>query len=742
MINRLPVRLIPFFLVLIAIVIRIHEPRLLTEVRLKVFDTYQRINPRPYLESPVRIVDIDDESLARLGQWPWPRTQIAELIRRLFDAGAAVVAFDAVFAEPDRTSPEHVIPLWQSASPEDASAIAPVASALPSHDVFLADQIRTYPVVLGFATANKQNDQHPLLKSEFQYVGKNPMHFLPSFRGGGAVRNLAPLEEAAAGIGCISTLPDSDGTFRRIPAMVRLHDRIYPSLVAETLRVYSRAPGFLIRYTGDSGKRDIFQNAGIISLAIDDWKIPTDERGRIWLYDSGHVPGRFIPAWKLMLENWEGILKGKLIYVGTSAEGLKDLRVTPLNPAGAGVEIHAQLTEQILQGKFLSRPAWTGAAEFAYMLLLFFFLLWVMKNRGVMWGALLGILGVLGGFHLAWQAFTQYRILIDPLLPSVSCLAIYLIMSLIHYLRNEAEKNRIRTAFGRYISPVMVSRLVKHPELLKLGGETKDLSLLFSDIRGFATLSEHFSAQELTAFMNRFMTPMTEIILSINGTIDKYIGDSIMAFWNAPLDDPNHARHACDAALAMRSHLVGWNQSLHQECAAQNRPFMPVHIGIGINTGPCCVGNLGSEQRFDYSVMGDAVNVASRLEGLTKTFGTDIIIGEHTAQSVGDYAVLELDLIRVKGKHIPERIYALIGGSEVKNSKLFRDLVLQNQAMLAAYRSRDFETALRLVEECRGLDTPQFRLQQFYLLYAARIGKFFAEPPPPDWDGITDALTK
>jgi adenylate cyclase len=259
----------------------------------------------------------------------------------------------------------------------------------------------------------------------------------------------------------------------------------------------------------------------------------------------------------------------------------------------------------------------------------------------------------------SWYAFTQWHLLLDPAFPSIVVLLIYLVSSFFNFLRTETERGQIRSAFSRYLSPHFVTKLTKDPKKLKLGGEIKIMSFLFTDIRNFTSIAETMTAEELTRFMNSFMTPMTEIILKHNGTIDKYIGDCIMAFWNAPIEDKNHARNACEAGLEMLEFLKGWNLSLEQEAAAQGKPFRQVHIGIGINTGEACVGNMGSEYRFDYTVLGDEVNLASRLEGLTKQYSVSMLLGQNTAELVPDLGPRELDTIQVRGKTRPTKIYSL-----------------------------------------------------------------------------------
>jgi adenylate cyclase len=720
--------------------LRIAAPRPIVTLQLAAFDTLQRLQPRIYEPVPVRIVDLDDETLARFGQWPWPRTQLAELTRTLAELGAASIAFDIVFAEPDRTSPSVVLSLWPA-----SSVLEPLraqVTALPSHDALFAQTIAdTRTVVTGFALTSGTASRLPAVKAGFAFSGESPQAMLGDFSG--AVVNLAELESDAAGNGHFNPLPDPDGVIRRVPLLLRMGETLYPALVAEALRVAQGATTYIVKSSGGSGEANFGAKTGMTHLKIGSVILPTDGNGRVWLYDTGYVPERFIPAWRVL----EGRVaapevEGALLFIGTSATGLKDIRATPLNPVAAGVEIHAQLAEQALLQKFLHRPDWATGAEVLLLALLGLALILLLPRVGAVWCAALAVGSALLVLWGSWHAYVAYRWLLDPVAPSLAVLLLYLVSSFVHFLDTESERRQVRQAFGRYLSPELVERLARDPSRLTLGGEMRRMTILFADIRGFTTIAERLTAERLTAFMNRFLTPMTDIILTHRGFIDKYIGDCIMAFWNAPLDDAEPDRHACEAALRMRSHLVVFNQQLRAEAKAQGEPFLPVHIGIGINTGECCVGNMGSEQRFDYSVLGDPVNVASRLEALSKTYGTDIVIGEETRRGAPELAALELDLITVKGKTKPATVHGLLGDAQFGHSAEFCALAPVHNRMLAAYRAQRWDEAQGLIEACVKRDTPKTRLRTFYALYTQRMMMYRAHPPGADWDGVFVAGSK
>ena len=728
--------IIPFLVLGLVLVLRVYDPPLVEAARLKVFDLYQQLRPRAYEPTPVRIIDIDDESLEKIGQWPWPRTYVAELLARVFNMGAAVVALDAVFAEPDRTSPANVLPLWP-ATPE-VEELRKRADTLPDHDAILAEVIAQANVVLGFVFTSQAGGRAPAVKWGHAYGGDDPLPWPFSYAG--TVTNLPEIERAAAGNGSFTLTPDRDLVVRRIELLFRHGDTIYPSLVAETLRVAQGASTYLIRASGAQKAPAFGEHTGITQLKVGRLEIPTDAHGRLWLHDTGHRPERFIPAWKLFAEDFEAAeIEGKILLLGTSAAGLKDIRTTAAMTGIAGVEIHAQALEQMLLGHFLERPDWADGLELVYLMVLGVVLILLLRRFGALWCAVLGVAGVALAVGASWWLFANQRWLLDPLVPSAAVILIYLVGSLFNFLQSEAKRREVRSAFGQYLSPALVDQLAADPERLRLGGETKEMTILFCDVRDFTTVSEGFKSdpQGLTRLINRFLTPTTDAILERGGTIDKYMGDCIMAFWNAPLDDAAHADHACAAALAMFEALERLNLELEAEAEAGS--FKRLAIGVGLNTGACVVGNMGSDQRFDYTVLGDAVNLASRLEGQSKTYGVDIVMGEDTHGRVNGYATLELDLIRVKGKTEAVRVYALLGDDEVLRSEPFRRIAERHAALLAAYRAQEWRRARQLAAECRAIEAA---LSGLYELYDARIENFERQPPGPDWDGVFVAETK
>ncbi|MCP4328137.1 MAG: adenylate/guanylate cyclase domain-containing protein [Alphaproteobacteria bacterium] len=721
--------------------VRFQDPEPLQALRLMVFGAYQRLQPRIYQPAPVRIIDIDEESLQRHGQWPWPRTVIARLIDRLRDSGAATIVMDIVFAEVDRTSPIQVV-----RSLPDLEKRAAILSALqdidlPDNDDVLAKAIVPGGVVTGFAPINRPSPL-PNRVTTFAFVGADPLHFVPAF--GGAIVNLPDLEKSAAGNGAIYAQSDVDGVFHRLPLFVNIRGEMYPSLAAEGLRVGQGAATLMLRSSDQRDLESLGTAAGISKAKIGAFVVPTDPNGRMWLYDTGRVPERTIPAWEVLDGNFDpSRVEGMIAVVGVSAEGLSDVVATPLIPRATGAELNAQAMEQILLQDFLQRPLWAKGGEVLYLILLGLALTtaFLVDRFGAVMSTVLGGVLVAAGVAISWWAYAQHGLLLDPVYPVLIGTAIYLSNSIMKYIVSEAQRKEVRGAFSQYVAPALVDELARNPSALKLGGENRQMTVLFCDVRNFTAISEQLDPEGLTHLLNRFLTVMTRLILSRRGTIDKYMGDAIMAFWNAPLPDQDHVRNACATALAMVGALPDFDEELKADTQYNGFDFGGFRCGIGLNTGPCLVGNMGSEQRFDYSVLGNTVNMASRFEGQCKTYGVPIIVGESTHDEVTDFAMLELDLVRVVGKREATRIFALLGDDETARTEHFENLHREHTALLSAYRQQHWDIAQKQLEICRR-QMGEIDLGGLYDLYLDRLVAYMAEPPGADWDGVFDAKTK
>ena len=711
--------------------LRIADPGPIEELRARTFDTFQRIEPRVKTARPVTIIDIDEPSLAKFGQWPWPRTRIADLIINLTRLGAIVIAFDIVFAESDRLNPDAVADSMRYLDDVTKNRLR----ALPSNDQVLADAIRRSRVVLGetgLARVNPQFDK-TLPVTGVAMLGEDPQPFMFEFPG--LLRNVGILEQAAAGRGLFTIKTERDGIVRRVPMMLQAQGAMMPSLSFEVLRVVTGTPTIIIKS----------EKAGIKSVGVRGLEVPTDHNAQLWVHFARQDPSIYVSAADVLDGNVAPEkIDHKLVLIGTSAVGLNDIKTTPVSSAMPGVEIHAQVLEAALTKALLSRPPYGIVLEFGVALLLGLIVIAFAPMFGPVTLVTVGALFATLLIGASWYFYTQQRLLIDFTYPLLSTTSIYLTLVFSSFVREQAQRRQIRSAFGQYLSPALVAQLAQSPEKLVLGGEEREMTIMFSDVRGFTSISESYKhdPQGLTALMNRFLTPLTNAILARKGTIDKYMGDAIMAFWNAPLDDGQHQLNACEAAVDMLERIDELNKERESEAEHGGHAYIPLNVGVGLNTGTCVVGNMGSDLRFDYSVLGDSVNLASRLEGQSKEYGFPIIVGSKTALAVKDkFAILELDFIMVKGKKEPEVIYAIAGREDTAQSARFQRLRNLTIEMLACYRGRDWEGALAAIERGRRTDEAH-SLELLYDLYEARIQDYRSNPPPEDWNGAFALLTK
>jgi len=712
--------------------LRILDPAPLEEIRLRTFDFYQSLRPRETVSRPVVIVDIDEASLKDIGQWPWPRTILADLVTRLAELGVVAIGFDIVFAEPDRMSPSIAATSFRNLDDDTRNKLR----TLPSNDEAFAQAIRGSRVVVGqagSATAAPRSQAEAALQTGFAVKGPDATPFLVTFAG--LLRNVPVIEQAAAGRGVFSVLPERDGIVRRVPLVMRAQGAMVPSLSIELLRVVTNSSAILVGT----------DQAGVQSVAVPGLQVPTDQNGRFWVHFNKHDPARYVSA-KDVLQGRvpRDRVEGKLVLIGTSAVGLLDVKTTPVSAAMPGVEIHAQILESALTKSSLTSPNYAVGVE---LLVAVFVGLAIIFVAPIFRASLVIALGAIVAAALigtSWYLYSQYNLLIDFTYPLISSALVYLALVFMNYVKEQKQRQQIRAAFGYYLSPALVEQLARSPEKLVLGGEERRMTVLFSDVRGFTTISEHYKhdPQGLTRLMNQFLTPLTNAIIERKGTIDKYIGDAIMAFWNAPLDDPQQEINACEAALEMLARADRLNQEFKREAEQNGGKYMPLNVGIGLNTGPCVVGNMGSDFRFNYSVLGDTVNVASRLEARTKDYRIPIVIGAQTEQQAKEkFATIEIDRIQVKGKSEPETVFTVLGHAELRQDPNFQQLRELTAGMLRSYREQDWTRALEAIELCRKAGE-RFGIAALYDMYAERIEAFRRTPPPPDWSGVYEAESK
>jgi len=671
-------------LVIALALLRLGDPAPVATLRDMGFDFYQHLKPRAGEDSPVRIVDIDETSLATQGQWPWPRSTLATLTNRLHELGAAAIGFDVLFAEADRLGPAN----------DDAFAAA----------------LRDSRAVLGFSVTPKAAPLTVAPKSGIAISGGDPAASLPPIPG--AVAPIATLAEAAAGLGGLSlNADDSAGTVRRVPMLWSNGTTLYPGLSLETLRL-------AIGETTLVALGDTVGGGTLEAVRVGGFNVPTDAGGEVLLYDKRIDLSRLISAGRLLADDYQSlrsIIEGRIILVGTSASGLLDLHATPLSASTPGVTVHAALIDQIVSQQFLTRADWVQGLEILALVLTGVLLVFIVLRLGPLAGLAVAVIAI-GGFATgSWLAFSLKGWLIDATFPVAASLITYGVMVYFQYARSERNRRDVRRAFGYYVAPELLGVIEKSAGKLELGGELRELTVMFADMRGFTSFTEKHTPQDTLATLNTLFGALGKEIVDRFGTIDKFIGDAIMAFWNAPVDVPQHARKGALSAIAMRQTLDALN-----ERKVFGEPGLAV--GVGLSTGVALVGNMGLETRFDYSTIGDPVNVASRVEGESKLVGFDIVAAEPTAVAAPELAWLEAGTVQLKGKAARLKIFILVGDEELASSDRFKALQVAHAELIAALRTGAAEDALA---RCRELGPPiERRLARFYELIPGRIDDF------------------
>ncbi len=705
----------------------------LSRIENYLYDWRVRATLTRQVDPRIVIVDIDEASLGRVGQWPWPRTQVATLVNRLFDDyGARVVGFDVVFPEPGDAEAAGVFEeLRQSPLAADPAAVRELAAAQVrlDGDRALAEAFIARDVALGFVFKRRVSPEEPAV------IGALPAHFAVDdprvaavewVRPAGFTGNLPALQQAAGAGGFFDTaLVDSDGIVRRSPLFQAYQGRLYSSLALAVARLAE--PGADLRFIFDAARPDVLTH-----VELGKGRAPVDRNGAVLIPFRGPVGSFPYVSAADVLDGTApaATLQGAIVLVGTSAPGLLDIRPTPVGQEYVGVETHANVVAGLLDGSFPYRPGNADLLEVGSLVVLALLTALVVPGlsppAGLLLAVALGGLAIGAGF-LAW---VRAGIVIP-----VGGLALYVAVAALlqltyGYFTETRRKRRLSRLFSQYVPPEVVSDLDASEAEVSLDGETRQMSVLFSDVRGFTTISEGLSARELTQLMNEFLTPITAVIQDHRGTIDKYMGDAVMAFWGAPLADAEHARHAVEAALAMVRRM----RALHPEFRARGWPEL--HIGVGISSGDMNVGNMGSRFRMAYTVLGDTVNLGSRLEGLTKQYGVDVIVSAATAAAVPDYLFRELDLVRVKGKLEPIAIHeplGLVAGA----TEALRAEVLAFGDVLRLYRMRQWPAALSALDGLHAANP-----LPLYEMYRERVRHFAAEPPGPEWDGVFVFRTK
>jgi adenylate cyclase len=653
---------------IILVIVKFQSPTFVESIKLRYFDTL--ITSQPETQNTIHTVNIDESSLEKYGQWPFSRDVYADIIKDLYNRGAGLVVFNVLMPEKDRSGKDSV----------------------------LAETLKDYPVILSNVGSDINKNQ-----------AKNPGAVMIGDPDGkvieypGIIANIPELENEAYGVGLTSTLPEIDGVNRRIPLVIKSGEHLYPSIGLEVLRVLAQDPSFQIK----------FHDYGIEKLRIPQFGIiPTDNIGRVWIDWQQKGISHSLTD---LPDNFES----SIVIVGTTASGIAN----PISTSVGEVwphEVQTSIIATLFNQVNIQRPDWADGAEIIVTIVLSLIILFLSRWTYVGLGTSVVLLGAT--IPATMYGYSHYKFLLDGTLILGVGILVMLHAYGVKFISEFRQKQQIKKQFGTYLSPALVEKLQKNPELLKLGGETRELSIMFTDVRGFTSISEHYGedVQGLTQIMNRYMTAMTQKILDNNGTLDKYIGDAQMAFWNAPLDDKDHAKHAVRTALEMLGDLDAFNR----EVAEEGVP--PFGMGLGINSGSVVVGNMGSNQRFDYTCLGDAVNLASRLEGQSKPYGVKLVLGPITVEQVKDeYNTVELDCIAVKGKKVGVKIFTVAETPDIKGHKKY----------LRAYYDGEWKAAILIANELKRSNS---ELEQYYTNMIERMN----EGLPKDWDGTFRATSK
>ena len=672
------------FTVALVVAVRIADPAFVESVRLRYFDTL--ITSKPVAPASVVVVDIDEATLERHGQWPLNRAVYADIIRDLYQRGAGLVVLNVLMPDVDRQG----------------------------GDADLASIMTQYPVIL----TNVPNDHNRNRPHQSGAAVIGSQYFDRIIQYPGLLSNTGALENRAIGVGTANTLPELDGVVRRMPLIAVVNNQLYPSLGMEVMRVAAGDTTFQVKLT---------------EFGVDKMRIPkfgpitTDSLGRIWI-DWSREPQQF-SAVKLPER-----LNGEVVIIGPTAAGIAN----PV-PTAQGAQfphhVQAAVTSTMLEGTVIQRPDWADGAEIITLVVLSVLLIFLGRWTYVGIVSSVVVIGIC--LFVPFAVYSSHAWLTDSTMVVAGLVLVLLHAYGLRFVREYLAKQQIKKQFGTYLSPALVERLQKNPELLRLGGESRELSIMFTDVRGFTTISEHYgkNVQGLTQIMNRYMTAMTAKILENNGTLDKYIGDAQMAFWNAPLDEPEHAKMAVKTGLEMMGSLDAFNKEIAQE-------GVPAFgMGLGINTDVVVVGNMGSSQRFDYTCLGDGVNLASRLEGQSKPYGVRIVLGARTAELVKEeYFTLELDCIAVKGKKEGVRIYTVLPTQDAGAMAEYCMARETHQDMLSAYRAQNWARAQELCTVLKGEFDGE--MDHYYKIWQERIDEMAAANLPKDWDGVYRATSK
>ena len=682
--HKLKIVITGVIILTVLVILRIKDPFFVETARLKGLDYYQR-QQNKVKSNNIVVVTIDEATLDKFGQWPMSRATLSEGLEKAFNSGAQLVVMPILFSEKDRLGGDTIFnmtlqkyPVITAQSASQKGKGQPVPRGLATIGDGLGDWLYTYPAAIG-----------------------------PTKEIG----------QSSAGVGMLLTTPELDAVTRRLPLVIKVKGEVYPTIPLEALRLFG----------GEESYQAKVDQGGVQAIRVKGTPpILTDANGRVWInfkYSFNSV--------SYADKDWS-ICKDKIVFVALTAEGLNNTVATPVG-IQQGYEVSAQTLQMLIDNSRLQRPATFDLYEIISGVILAIALIVIACYFSYILNGITILVFLCVPYFIGLNLFIKYGYLADYTWPTLAVLLPWVGSLFFRFVMEFKLKQQIKKQFGTYLSAALVEKLQKNPGLLKLGGDERELSIMFTDVRGFTTISEHYGkdVQGLTSIMNRYMTAMTQAILDNDGTLDKYIGDAQMAFWNAPLDDPDHARNAVKTAMQMLKRLDTFNEEITKE------GIPAFGMGLGINTASVVVGNMGSTQRFDYTCLGDGVNLASRLEGQSKPYGVRIIIGPLTYAKVNiSYQCFELDCIAVKGKKEGVKIYTILENRLAEN---VMEVIRMHEAFLINYRAQKWDEAIVLIN---ALKKHNPELKKYYEAMLERINDLQIANLPADWDGVYRATSK
>lgn len=676
----------------------------------RVRDFYFNFRGSEKVSDSIVIVDIDEKSIKELGQWPWERDKFSKILTNLRDAGVGIIGLDIVFSEADKTSPNRFAKEWN------------INKTLPDYDAILSQTIAQTPTILGyvFSFDKANNNQAPAIPAIFVQKHKKSKEFLPQAKG--VLTNLDIIQNAGYSSGFMNNIPDATGVIRSVPLMIEYKRMLYPSLAFELYRVASNAKKVTLDYA----------KSGIERVELVHQRIPTDRFGRLYVNFRGPAKSyKYISAVDILNKKFDKrSIEGKIVLIGTSAQGLMDLRSTPMDSVIPGVEVHANVLDNLLNQDMLERPSWAEAADLLLVIFIAFVVIFIFSRLSILWLVVVYSMSAFLMFYVNYYLLFTQHLIINAIFPLFSMILSLIGTLGVNYIFEFRQKEMVKNSFSKKVSKQVMDDLLANPDMDHFKSKEVEVSIYFSDIRSFTTISERLkSPKRVTDFLNYFMNAMVESVEKHHGTIDKFIGDAIMAYWNAPIEVKQHADAAVKSALEQIKARDVLNKTIKKEFGFE------VDFGVGINTGDVIVGEIGSQGRSDYTIIGDSVNLASRLEGLCKVYKVRLIISEFTKERLQDpYVIQLLDRVRVKGKAEPVEIYEVISTGNADEQKQV-ELDEYNMAH-ELYLNAEFQKAKELFEELY-----EKYQKHLYELYAMRCEQLIKENIT-EFDGVFEFTTK